>query len=489
MTQTHDIPFGEWLPDLPPHRNPVALIAKNVIPQVDGYRSLNSISSFSNALANACLGSFWAQQDDGVISNFAGDSNALYELTTGTTWTDISGPSAPYSADNWDFTKFGERIIATSDQAAPQKFDMGTDVAFADLAGSPPNARYVATIRDFIMLGNIPSLGPNYVQWCGFNNTEQWTPSIATQSDLQPLYGRGGKIQRIVPGEYGVIFMERSIFTAEYRGLPTIFQFDEIEKKRGTPAPNSVAWSGNNVWYYGWDGFYVLQGAQSTPISANRVARWFNQNAASNALDSMRGAVDLVNRLVVWAFKSSASSAFNNRLIIYNWAADKWSYADVDTECISDYLTPGFTLDALDGPLPGGIDTDSIPVDSGQYQGGAINLLVFDSSHQSGTFDGTPLTACVETIEDSAPDQSRMSVNSIRPMVDGSPSTSITVELGCRNNLQETTVYETPRAVNTINNEANVRKNARYFRHRLNISGGFEHATGVKVNKRIGGRR
>lgn len=493
MTQAQKVPFGEWLPDLPAHENPGALIALNVIPQAKSYRSLNSLLPFSSALALPAKGVFWAQDANNVIFNFAGDELSLYNLTSGITWTDISGPSAPYDAqDQWEFTKFGETILATDGSSVMQKYEMNVDATFIDQPGTPPIATRMATVRDFVMVGDIQSgvgIGPSNVQWSGFNNSELWVPSLATQSDFQTLFGRGGRVQRIVPGEYGVIFMEQSIFRADYVGPPVIFQFDEVERKRGTPAPESVCWSGTDVYYYGWDGFYHFDGTKSTPISANRVSRWFSLNADAGVLSSMRGVVDRLNRLVIWAFKASGSSLSNDRLIIYNWAADKWSYAEIDTQLIDEYTPPGFTLDELDGPLPGGIDADSIPVDTDAFQGGNVNLQAFNTSNQSATFNGTPLAATIDTKEISGPDQARIFCNAIRPLVEGSGGSTITVQVGKRNRLQDGPTFTLAKGVNGINGMVNVRENSRYQRYRVNVSGGFLHGNGVRANLRKAGNR
>ena len=471
------------------------MIALNVIPQINSYRSLNSLQSFTNALTNEALGAFWAQQNDGTIFNFAGDVDALYNLVSGVTWTDISGASAPYATDlnnrppAWEFTKFGENVIATNGTAPIQKYEMGVDAVFSDLAGSPPDALHIATIRDFVFLGNIPSQGPSFVRWSGYNNATTWAPSIATQADFQELFGRGGAVQRIVPGDFGVIFMEQSIFRCDYVGPPVIWQFDELERKRGTPAPYSVVWSGGNTWYYGWDGFYHFDGQRSTPISANRVARWFELNADRGVIADMRGVVDRVNRLVIWAFKSSGSSATNDRLIIYNWAADRWSYAEIDTQILDEYTPPGFTLDELDGPLPGGIDADSIPVDSDQYQGGSVNIQAFNTSNEAASFNGTPLQATLDTKEVNSPDHRRMMVNGVRPLVEAQGNSTLQLRVGTRNQLENNTSFSNLIQQNGINGAFSFRQNARYHRYRLVIDGGFLHGSGVKAQIRQAGRR
>jgi len=496
MTQPTIIRLGEWLPDLPEWENPGALEILNAIPQLRSYRDLPSLASFTNALVSACLGSFWMENDAGVIFNFAGDTANLYRLDSSDTWTTVNGPSGPYTAVNWDFTEFGDLVIATNKANVVQVYDTSGAGPFADLGGSPPQAARCATVRDFVVLGDLSgtlngtTLGPNFVAWSGFNNAAIWGVDIATQTDFNELFGRGGKVQRIVPGEYGVIVQEHSIQRMDYVGPAVIFQFSEVEKKRGTPSPNSVMWHGGITYYYGWDGFYAFDGEQSLPMSENRVSRWFKDNSDISSIDTMRGVVDRQNRLLIWAFKSSSALLQNDRLLIYNWAADRWSHAEVDTQVLEEFISSGFTLDELDTPLPLGIDTDSIAVDSAAFQGGALSIQAFDSSNRSALFSGTPLAAILDTQEVSGPDNARIFSNSVRPLVEGSTATDITVEVGSRNSLRAPSVFSLPRSLNQINGEAATRINSRYQRYRLNINGGFDHADGVRVQLRTqGGRR
>lgn len=479
--------FKEWLPDQGNLDNPGCLIAENVIPQIRSFRYLPSLGSFTNALTSAALGYFWLQDSNSAVYNFVGDTDSLYQLSGGSTWSDVSGASAPYGVDSWEFTKFGDRVIAAGYQTDLQYFDVGVSSAFADLPGSPPRGRRIATVRDFIVLGDTDinggggsdTTGPNFIQWSAFNNTELWTPSLATLADYQELHGRGGRVQRIVPGEYGVIFQEHSLQVMTQAPPPLVFQIDEVENARGTPAPGSVVWAGKHVFYYGWDSFYYFDGRTSKAISANRVSKWFRDNADASSLDTMTGVFDRRNRLVMWGFRSNAGGDINDRVLIYNWGADKWSYAIIDTELLAEYASSGLSLDDLDIPLPGGIDDDSIPVDSDQFKGGALNVLAFNSSHEAAGFTGTDLTARLVTKEVAASDGRNLFVNSVQPLVESdNPDMAITVQVGSRDNLGADVALSAARNLNTIG-EANVRNNSRYQRYQLNITGSFQHAIGV----------
>lgn len=489
-----EIPFGDWTPDQPSFNNPGATEAKNVVPGLTSYGPMYDLGPFSNGLTGQSLGHVWAPDKNNVIYNFAGDASKLYSLVNGTTWTDASRlVGGVYNSAGWEFTKFGSRVIAANGANTLQFLDV--DLASANFADLPnaPIARRIGTVRDFIVVGDLDAYGPNVIGWSGYNSSELWslaTGSLATQSDRQELFGRGGAVQRIVPGEYGVIFQEQSIYRMEYAGPPLVFQLDEVERNRGTPAPGSVCWTGTTVFYYGWDGFYLFDGLRSQSISANRVSNWFKQTADLNALDTMQGVVDRQNRLVIWAFRTSQAITYNNRLIIYNWAANKWSYVEVDVETLTEYTSPGFSLDALDTPLPGGIDTDSILVDSDAFSGGQLNVLGFNTAHESGTFSGAPLTATLETKEVGDGAQHRTILTGLRPMVEGTGATTIMVQTGSRNRLQDNVEWSAAKGLNALNGEASLRQNARYMRHRLTISGGFDHAIGVRPNQRAsGGRR
>lgn len=485
------IPFGEWLPDLPEHENPGALVAKNCIAQLQSYRSLRSLQSFTNALTTAVLGSTWARARNNDIFNFAGDAAALYRLT-GATWGDISRVPG-YSAARWEFSQFGERVIAVNIGNEPQFYDMNVSALFADLPGldgSPPNASHIGVVRDFVVFGNVDDgvRRPTRVTWSGFNNSEQHNPSPNTQAGRQDLRGRGGPIRRVVEGDVGTIFQERSISRMTYVGPPIKFRFDEIERARGTAASGSVVWTGARAFYYATDGFYSLNlygGEDSQPIGANRVNRWFQRNAATSEIINMQGAIDRENHLVMWAFKSSSSSVQNDRLIIYNWQANKWSYAEVDIQTFAEFASQGLSLDDLDSILPAGIDIDSIAVDSAAFSGGAIGLLAFDALNQGATFNGPTLNVCLDTKESSG-DDALSYVDWIRPLVEGTGVLSITPIV--RDRLIDNPVIGLPEAINDIG-VCDVRVHSRYQRYRLTGTNDFEHATGVELEPKRRGRR
>lgn len=481
------VPFGEWLPDLPPLGNPGALEARNVIAEAVSYRPLRSLVEYTDALGSTILGVFWAQDSSNNLFGFAGTATALYSLQADGTWVDVTRTvGGAYSATNWEFTKFGDRVIAVNQSDVPQYFDMGTSTDFAALPGSPPQAARIAAVKDFVMLGDLTT-GPATVQWAGFNASELWTPDPATMADFQELFGRGGRVQRIVPGDVGIVFREHSIHVFNPVGPPLIFENLELERGRGTPAPNSVIWTGDLVFYYGHDGFYRFDGRQSIPIGEGRVNRWFARTCDPGAISAIRGAIDRVNRLAIWAF--STTGGVNDRLLIFNWASNRWSYAEVNTQFLSDFVSSGYTLETLDTLYPGGLDTINASLDSPDFQGGALTFVAATESNALATFTGAPLTGVVDTKEfDSSGferdyDPRRLLLQKVRPLVAGA-SPTVEVRLGSRDRLdQGEPMFDSPVALNETG-VANVYRDRRYHRVRLEISGDYDHAAAVEVTGR-----
>lgn len=478
MLRKQVLPFGEWLPDQPDYGNAVKVV-RNAIPQASSYRSVRSLQVKSDALTGACLGSEWAKDASGTYFVFAGDSSTLYKLD-GTVFSDVSKVGG-YTVTGWEFVIWGDRVIAASLEEPMQYFDMATSTLFADLPGSPPKAKQLAVIRDFIVAGHIDEGGTVYpyrLRWSGFNNSEQWASSLAAQSDYQDLYGRGGAIKHITSGETGLIFQEHSIRRMTYVGPPLIFRIDEIESDRGLYASNSVAQSGDTVYFYSHDGFFVKQGNNpSIPIGAEKVDRFFENDLAAESIDLVYGAIDRRNKMVCWTYPSRTTGA--NRVIVYRWDIKRWGLWDTDAKFIVEASSPTYYLDDLD-LLLGNIDENSINVDSAGYQGGLVALYGFNADNKLCTFSGDDEAAIIETGEVDG----RISVKSVRPLSGG----TISISAGTRDNQNDNYSYGVAQTENA-KGEMNFRTSARYHRFKATIAGGFDHAQGVEIYYRKEGRR
>ena len=153
------VPFGEWLPDQPPHLNPGANVATNVYYALNSYKRFPSLVDYSsnNIGANSRgAGSF--RDNAGNVFNFVAKNTDLYQLASGT-FTSRKGSLTGGDTDFWTFTQFGNYVIASNGVDAPQYYLMGTSTNFANLSaiqtsGTTPNFRVSGVVRDFLVTGN-----------------------------------------------------------------------------------------------------------------------------------------------------------------------------------------------------------------------------------------------------------------------------------------------------------------------------------------------
>jgi hypothetical protein len=223
------IPFAEWRPDMPA-LGQWAREALNVVPAEESYRPLNALSGGSSGLFARAQGAAWFRGTAGASRMFAGDATKLY-LLSGTTWNDVSrtvgGAYSPGGDGTWRFTQYGYNAYAVNGVDNPQKFDLATGTNWVLMGGSPPVGTYIATVRDFVLMGKIGST-PQRVQWSPLNSPEgTWGSIAATQADFQDV-ADGGNVTGLVGGEYGLIFQETSVRRMTYEGPPIVFRIDKI---------------------------------------------------------------------------------------------------------------------------------------------------------------------------------------------------------------------------------------------------------------------
>lgn len=478
--------FGEYLPDQPDFMNFGVTIAKNVIPGTASYEQFLGPSVYSNALSNRCQGAYSTKNSTGITNNFAGDQSKLY-LCSSASYSDVSkvGGYTTSGEENWHFTQFGERVIATNFADNPQSYIMGSSTVFADLT-TALKARYCATIRNFLVFGNTydGSDGnvPHRIRWSALNDPTDFTISPVTQSDYQDLNSTYGWIRQVVGGEYGTIFQERAISRMIYVGSPAVFQFDEVEVGKGTQCPYSVVKIGNLIFYLGIDGFYIFDGNQSTPIGEGKINKAFFDDFDTAYYSRVYATADYQRQVVYVAYPGSGNTNGRaNKILCYNYApnaVNRWSFCEgVDLEFIYSALSEGYTLDSLDS-LSISLDALTISLDSRVYMGSAQLFGGFDSNHKQFNFTGTALTALIQTPEVQINPGKRSNIFRARPLIDGSGT--VTLELGTRNNLTEDVTWTPVLSLDQIG-EFQMRSNARYHRARVSVSGGFNHAQGIEL--------
>ncbi len=490
------VKVSEWLPDQPDFENPGSTTATNCLPGATSYLPCPSLTTYSDAVGTATddwiRGATAIRADNNNSYVYCGDAQRLWELSA-TSWKDISVTGA-YSGtatdEIWRFTQWGSnRTLATNYNNAIQSISAGATTAVA-LAGSPPRARYIAQIRDWVVLAytNDGTVAPSRVQWSAFNNPEIWTANVALQSGNQTLY-EGGQITGLaeVAGQ-GLVISQNAIHAMTYVGPPVTWRFDRLAHNVGCKIPGSVAAHRDRVYFIGESDFWVFTpqvGLQS--LGAEKVARYFLADVEDQYLERVSAAVDPIRNYVVWAYPNAdASTGRPNRLLCYSWNTNRWTLIQEEVDHLFQFLSPGYTLEQLDN-VNGSIDAITTSLDDPSWTGGTLSFAAFDENNKLVLFNGTPpLSATVDTAELRATPGRHTEVTSVRPLFEGG---SVQVKLGTRATQDATVAYTSARSPSTISGECNMRSNARFTRVRLEISGNWSHVIGADLKIRPGGER
>jgi len=333
--------FGEWLPDQPGVTGAVT-DAINCYPVTNGYAPFRQEADYS-ANANQDLLITFAGKYAGVTNLFAAGATQVYKYNSSSTALD-SVSTTYTTTESWDVTQFGSKMIIANGKNKLQAYDMSGGSSFADLAAAAPVTKYVTVVRDFVVAADDGS-DNNKVYWSDINDETDWTPGAASQSDTQILPD-GGDITGLAGGETGLIFMERAIYRMTYVGSPFFFQFDAISRTLGCSTNGSIAQFGGITYFLSDDGFYACDGQSTKSIGAEKVNRWFFDNAIPSEIRiSMSATVDPVRKLIAWNFKNTFGSRY---LLMYSIDLGRWSYAETTATSVAYGLTPSATLEQLD---------------------------------------------------------------------------------------------------------------------------------------------
>ena len=367
------LPFGQWRPDISDLGMDFTRNIRNAVPRADGYGPFKDLTAFTAALPAACRGYYRAQNTDSSVTIFAGTVNKLYKLNNSTfTWEDVSLAAGTYSdlsSDaNWVFAQFNTRVIATQANAVMQTWTLGSSSAFANLAGSPPQAGWLGVVGRHLVACDLLS-NPFRVHWSALNDVTGWTAGTS-QSDTQDMPD-GGRIRAVVEAQGGVgyILQEQALRRMTWMpGSAIIFQIDRVPHGRGTVTPYGVVVAQDGVYWpspqgfmrAGIDGGLAAIGEEHVdrtflgkhPTSVPQAIRDLAYDESAQRL--VQGAVDPVNSLVVWVYKSLAgATGLWNKGLVYNTLLKRFAPVEVIGEFIQPASQPGITLDALDEIAPG----------------------------------------------------------------------------------------------------------------------------------------
>jgi len=192
----------------------------------------------------------------------------------------------------------------------------------------------------------------------------------------------------------------------------------------------------------------------------------------------------------VWSYTSGSSNDDNpDRLLIYNYALDRWSYAELDCELISSFMTINYTLEELDS-ISNSIDGLPASLDSAIYIGGQF-IFGGAKDKKIHTFSGINKQALIETADLDTGNGRTSIITNVIPYVEIAQGTTpdISAQVSTRNRQVDSDSFGSTSSLNS-NGYCNIRSNqGRYHKVRLNVSGTWKYIQGVELEAKTTGKR
>jgi len=395
--------FGPFEPDKGPFNPDTIDTVENLNPLAVGWGPFPELVETGTALPAQCFGAWYARASDGSNKLLAGTQTGLFLFNTATSaWDDISGPSAPYSVpdgDIWQALQFGDNFIVVNLNDPPQFINVDSGTVFADLAGSPPQAKYIWAAGDFVVLGYL-TVGadefPQDIHWSGLNDATYWTIDRTKGSDRQTLPD-GDEIVGGFGFPGGARIIQRKAKRAMYyTGGPYIFEMKVLDATRGSSSPLSIVpISSNDYVFWREDGIY--RGDDNIPIGAQRVDDYLLDQITGDLditeLATVQGVADPFNKTVMWRYLDGSGVY---KVLGWDWELDRFFKIDTAAILLFSSVTPGYTLEALDAVNPN-LDLLTPSLDSRAWKGGAPTIGAFTSSNTLAYFTGDAKAGTIET--------------------------------------------------------------------------------------------
>ena len=441
--------------------------------------TINAHADFSATVSDAVVTVTRATIGRENLTNVSSDTARL------TTTNFVGGtPLTGNSTDYITFTQFGNYVIASNGVDAPQYYLMGTSTNFANLSsivtsGTLPVFKCSGVVRDFLVTGNHVDAS-NRIQWSGINDIATWEFGTK-QSDLQDLPGSGGQITHITSGEISYVFRQNSIIRMDYVGGATVFRLSMISPNRGAVLGRTVCQDNRRVFFYADDGFYELNGDQVVSIGSEKVNRFFDLDLNKAYTDRIVATVDPFNQLAMWLYPSkndtSNTTGICDKVIIYNYATQKWSTADTSASTIFSQFVGAYTVELMD-IISENLDNINIALDTDFWNGGQRYLGAIDNNYKAAIFSGTENEGTIETTELELFPGHRSSITNVRPIVDAISS----VTIKSKERLADI-ANESSSSSMVASGDNPVRQSGRYFKIKVTTPSGsvWTHAQGVDI--------
>ena len=242
----------------------------------------------------------------------------------------------------WRQDNFGEDLVFNIYDGAIYYWDksvqaatFGRAVTLASLDSSAPTIARQMLISDrdrHVIAVGCNALGSSVqdkllIRWSDQESATDWTPTTAnTSGDL--LIGNGSQIMQAVETRREIILItDMGVHSLQFIGPPFTFGINQIANGTTIRGPNAAVAVGDGVFWMGRDRFYTYDG-QVKPLPCpvlDTVFQSFNDEQGDKVFAGSNSSFGEV----IW-FYPSASSAENDRYVVYNYSENVWYFGTIE---------------------------------------------------------------------------------------------------------------------------------------------------------------
>ena len=381
-------PFQGFMPDADPTTPGVITDVTNMVPTIRGsYVGASSGADVGmDALAAAALSAVVVTNLTGTNRLFAGTTTKLYEKSV-TAWDDVSRVAA-YGATTtnpWRFAQFGNTTLAVNKTDQIQSISSGTD--FANLTA--PSASLMCVNKGFVIVADTNNGGAAATYgdspdrwWCSaYMDETDWVISVTTQCTTGRIVDTPGAIKALrALGDYVIAYKATSLYVGSYQDAPTVWAFDLVSSEVGCSSQEAIVEVNNSHYFVGDDDFYRYAPGNLPQAVGAPVKEWFFSRCDPAYKGRIRAAHDRVNALIYWFYPPIGSSGSLTACVVYNYQSNRWGVADKSIECVTEYVSGGYTYASL--PF-GTYDTwPEIPYDSPFWDANSKYVAYVGTDHK-----------------------------------------------------------------------------------------------------------
>lgn len=469
------MPLAGYAPGLPSNTPQIFTEVSNFIPYEAGYEAAPSLYDIgANALAAVAQAAHTGQKVDGARRTFAATATRIYELTSGTTWTDRSAGGAAYTTStDWSFCQFGDDTLASNYVDTIQRSTSG---AFAAIAYAL-KAKIVESVQTsgggFTFAANTSDatygVSPDRWYCSALNNGVDFVVSTATQCTTGRLIGPGGDITaaKRFGADSIVIYKANALFHGRYVGGSTVWSFQEVPNV-GCAGKRAVANLGYAHFIVAQDGFWMYDGSVPRQVGTQEIRQYFASTVSQLNLGKTEVRFDQLKNRVLVFYPVGGSTL--NAVLVYHLATKQWGKLAATVQTTLDYVPSEISFDSDTGTF----DTaDGLLFDDATVVP-AVQMAGINSSNKLTTLNGTPGSSYVQTHDIGDPSaMSRLTeayaIYAARPTTASCSLYSSRVLGGTELTGPTQTAYDTP--LTGTPGRFTLRQHARYHRIQFNFTG------------------